>query len=192
MRRPAIRWAVLATAVLVGGCGGPEPSASPTEPPIGQPNVACLGVPQAPCDDAVKSLEGMFDAPIVRISVACTVPACTATDGQVSIDVLLANGRRENSGYGYGIAQPQPAPVEPPVLTVVPICLGLPITNCRDMALTMLQEPGFPGEARPAIARITVRCTAVCGPASGDGETRIDYVDGTNATTTWGYTNNSG
>lgn len=188
MRRPAIRWAVLATAILVGGCGGPEPSASPTE----APNVACVGVPQAPCDDAVASLEGLFSAPIVQIAVACTVAACTATEGQVGIDVLLANGRRESSGYGYGSAQPRPVQVDPPVLPVVPVCLGLPFAKCTDMALTMLQEPGFPGDARPAIARITVRCTAVCNPARGEGETRIDYVDGTNATSTWGYTSDGG
>lgn len=185
--RAAISWIVLVVSILSGGCGGSDPSGSPT----GEPNVACVGVPQAPCDDAVASLEGSFSVPIVQITVACMVPACTPTDGQLRIDVLLADGRRESSGYGYGSAQPQPVQVDPPVLTVVPICLGLPFATCKDMAESAVGS-GVPSDLRPPIARITVRCQGVCTPTKGEGETRIDFVDGTNEVSTWGYESSGG
>ena len=187
MRRPAIRWAVLASAILVVACGGSDPSG----PTTGPPNVACLGVPQAQCDEAVASLEGMFSAPIVQITVACLLPACTSTNGQIKIDVLLADGRRESTGYGYGSAQPQPMPVEPPVLTVVPICLGVPFPTCKEMAQSAVGSR-VPGDVRPPIARITVRCKGVCTPTKGEGETRIDFVDGTNEVSGWGYESSGG
>jgi hypothetical protein len=178
---------VIAVVILAGGCGGPEPSASPS----GQPNVACVGVPQAPCDDAVASLQGLFTTPIVQIAVTCSIPACTSTDGQVNIDVLLADGRRESSGYGYGSAQPGPVQVDPPVLPVVPICLGLPFATCKDMAESAAGS-GPLGGVRPAIARITVRCKGLCTPLKGEGETRIDYADGTNQVSSWGYESSGG
>ena len=188
MRRPAIRWAVLAAAILVGGCGGLARVPSGRRPAA---ECRCVGVAQAACDDAVASLEGSFSAPIVQIRVACMIAACTPTDGQVTIDVLLADGRRESSGYGYGSAQPQPVPVEPPVLTVAPICLGVPFATCKDMAESAVGSR-VTGRARPPIARITVRCKGVCTPTKGEGETRIDFVDGTNQVSGWGYESSGG
>jgi hypothetical protein len=185
--RPAIAWIVLVALIVAGGCGGPDPSKTP----VGDPNVACVGVPQAPCDDAVASLAGLFTAPTVQIAVSCTVPVCTPTNGEVNIDVLLADGRRESSGYGYGTAQPGPVQVVPPVLTVVPICLGLPFATCKDMAESAV-DTGAPGGVRPAIARITVRCQGLCTPTKGEGETRIDFVDGTNQVSSWGYQSGGG
>jgi hypothetical protein len=187
MLRPALRSAVIAASILAGGCGGPEPSASPS----GQPNVECSAVPQGPCDDAVASLEGLFNAPIAQIKVACTIAACSPTDGEVNIDVLLADGRRESSGYGYGTAQPGPVQVDPPVLPVVPICLGVPFATCKDMAESAAGS-GPVGGVRPAIGRMTVRCKGVCTPLKGEGETRIDYVDGTNQVSEWGYESSGG
>jgi hypothetical protein len=178
-------WWLVATFVLVvGGCGGSEASGAPTPGPA----VACQGVPQAPCDDAVASLEGSFGAPIVQVGVACIVAACTATDGQVDIDVLLADGRRESSGYGYGSAQTDPVQVVPPVLPVVPICLGLPFAMCKEMA----GGSDAPGGVRPPIVRITVRCKGVCTPTKGEGETRIDFVDGTSQLSGWAYESSGG
>ena len=180
--RPAISWIVLVALIVAGGCGGSDPSG----PPSGGPDVACLGVPQATCEEAVASLEGSFSAPIVQIRVACLIAACTPTGGQLAIDVLLADGRRESSGYGYGSAQPEPVPVEPPVLTVVPICLGVPFPTCKEMAESAVGSR-VPGDVQPAIARITVRCKGVCTPTKGEGETRVDFVDGTNQVSGWGY-----
>jgi hypothetical protein len=182
MLRPAIRLAALAVAILVGACGGPEPSGSPT----GGPAIACVGVPQAKCDEAVASLEGSFSAPMVEIQVTCLVAACTPIDGQLMLDVLLADGRRESTGYAYGSAQPGPVQAEPPVLPVVPICLGLPFATCKEMAESAVDSV-IPADLRPPIARITVRCLGVCTPTKGEGETRIDFVDGTNQVSGWGY-----
>jgi hypothetical protein len=182
MLRPALRSAVIAAAIIAGGCGGPEPSGSPT----GGPEIACVGVPQAQCDEAVAELEGPFSAPLVEIQITCLIAACTPTDGQLRVDVLLANGQRESSGYAYGSGQQGPAPVEPPALAVVPICLGLPFAMCRQMAETAAGSV-IPADLRPRIARITVRCIGVCTPTKGEGETRIDFVDGTNMVSGWGY-----
>lgn len=187
MLRPALRSAMIAAAIIAGGCGAPEPSGSPS----GGPAIACVGVPQAPCDEAVAELEGPFTAPLVEIQVTCLIAACTPTDGQLRLDVLLANGQRESSGYTYGSGQQGPVPVEPPVLTVVPICLGLPFATCREMAQSAAGSV-IPGDLRPPIARITVRCIGVCTPTKGEGETRIDFLDGTNMVSGWGYESSAG
>jgi hypothetical protein len=143
------------------------------------------------CDEAVASLEGLFRAPMVEIQVTCLVAVCSPTDGQLRIDVLLADGRRESSGYAYGSAQPAPVPVEPPVLTVVPICLGVPFPTCKEMAESAVGSV-IPADLRPPVARITVRCKGVCTPTKGEGETRIDFVDGTNMVSGWGYESSGG
>ncbi len=182
MRRPAIRWAVLAAVILVGGCGGSDgPGSSNPEP-----DVACVGVPQRPCEEAAASLVRSLEGPAARITVTCTVTACTDTDGQLQIEVLLADGRRDSRALGYGSNQQAPEPVELPVLTVVPICLGVPFPTCKEMAESAVGSR-VPGDVQPAIARITVRCKGVCTPTKGDGETRIDFVDGTNQVSGWGY-----
>lgn len=189
IRKSRTWWIVAILVLVVGACDSSGGGATATP----AARVACNGVPQAPCDQAVASLEGSFGAPIVQITVACTVAACTPTDGQVQIDMLLADGRRESSGYGYGSAKPQPVPIVPPVLPVAPVCLGLPFATCKDMAESAIQDPTAGGAiARPRIARITVRCIGVCTPTKGEGETRIDYVDGTNVTSSWGYESSGG
>lgn len=187
VRRPGRWWIVATLVLLVGACDSSGGGASATP----APSMACIGVPQAPCAQAVASLEGSSGVPVVQITVACTVAACTPTEGSVSIDMLLADGRRESSGYGYGSAQPQPVPIVPPVLTVAPVCLGLPFATCKDMAESAVGSD-VPGNRRPPIARVTVRCIGVCTPTKGEGETRIDYVDGTNQISSWGYESSSG
>ncbi len=82
-------------------------------------------------------------------------------------------------------------PGGPPVLTVVPICVGVPLDMCTDMA-TSASRSGPPGAVRPEIVRITVRCTGVCTPLKGEGEARVDYVDGTYAISSTGYENGGG
>lgn len=186
IRRSRTWWIVALIVLVVGACDSSGGGASATP----GPGVACNGVPPGPCEDAVASLEGSFDAPVVQITVSCNVAVCTPTEGGVQIDILLADGRRESSGYGYGSAQPQPVPFDPPVLTVVPVCLGLPFATCKDMAESAIGS-GVPGVG-PPIARITVRCTRVCTPTKGEGETRIDYLDGTNQTSSWGYESSGG
>jgi hypothetical protein len=187
MRRPAIRWAVLAAAILVGGCGGPEGSGSSNP----EPEVTCVGVPQGPCEDAAASLVRSLEGPAAQVTVTCSIAACTNTDGRLQLEVLLVDGRRDSRAMGYGSNQQVPEPVEPPVLTVVPICLGVPFATCRDMAESAVGS-GVPGVARRPIARITVRCKGVCTPTKGEGETRIDFADGTNETSSWGYESTGG
>jgi hypothetical protein len=82
-------------------------------------------------------------------------------------------------------AQAQPA--QPVALPVAPICLGVPLEQCRDMASSLLDPTALGDQAADRVTKITVRCKGVCTPKNGEGETRIDFDDGTNLTSSWGY-----
>ncbi len=108
---------------------------------------------------------------IARLSrlvvMAATVSACVVT----SVTSDVTNGPQVDRGP----------------LPVAPLCLGVARATCLEMAATGLDDTGPGGGVGPAVVRITVRCTAVCTPRQGEGETRIDFADGTNAITGWGY-----
>lgn len=82
----------------------------------------------------------------------------------------------------------QAQPVKPVEVPVVPICLGLPVEQCRDNATTAMESVSMGTHTVDQVIRITVRCKGVCTPKNGEGETRIDYDDGTNEISGWGYT----
>lgn len=82
------------------------------------------------------------------------------------------------------------APAPPFELSVVPICIGVPLIQCRDMATSSAET--FAGQGRPEIFRITLRCTAICTRTKGEGTSRIDYVDGTHEESSWGYESSGG
>ena len=179
------RWTVVpvvVAAILLASCSGPEATATPV-PTL---DVACVGVPHAACDEVVASFRDSGAAPIVQVTVTCTSAQCTTTDGEVQLDVLDANGQRSSAGSGYGNAQGLP-PAPAPALPVAPICLGLPFTTCRDLAGSAIGSGPIGDGPGPPVARITVRCKGICTPTKGEGETRIDYVDGTNQVSSWGY-----
>jgi hypothetical protein len=177
----------VAAAILIGACGGSEMSATP----IPTPGVACVGVPQAHCDEVVASYHDAGAVPLVQITVTCTSTECTATDGEVLLEALDANGQRFSTVSGYGNGAPPPPPAQVPGLPVAPICLGLPFATCMDLAGSAVGS-GPPGGGGPQVVRITVRCKGFCSPTKGEGETRIDYVDGTNQVSSWGYESSSG
>ena len=85
------------------------------------------------------------------------------------------------------IPSDQATPARPVGLPVVPVCIGVPLEQCRDMATTWFEGSNLGEHQANQVVRITVRCSTVCTPRNGDGDTRIDFTDGTNLTSGWGY-----
>jgi hypothetical protein len=174
----------LVAFVLTGACEEASPSSDPTGGPVATPAVACLGVVASKCDAFVKEVQGNGSlTPAVGIRIACTTAPCTELAGQVTIDVQYADGQTSSTGQGWeGVGAP--APVRPPALAVAPVCLGLPVEQCREFALDL--AVGRPGSG--PIRSIVVRCTRVCNARSGEGTTVVTYADGTIEDGNWGYT----
>lgn len=123
--REGLRAAALVVALLTAGCdvtrtivdGGPPVPAGPIGPvvadPAGGPPIECRGVPVQQCREMAGDRLGRND--VVRVIVTCT-RVCTATDGEVRIDLVMADGRVQPSGgggYSTAPAVPAPAPNEP-------------------------------------------------------------------------------
>jgi len=125
--------------------------------------------------------------------VRCAVPVCTVASGEANVIIFYIDGRQDSSGYAWAAAAPAPMPPEPPEppvpLTVEPVCVGVPAESCIEMATSAVA--GLP-RGGPAVASITVRCTAVCTPTNGEGETVVQFADGTSTTSGWGYSSGGG
>lgn len=184
--RAALAAAVLATLV-VAGCE--EPGSAPAGP-VGAPQVVCQGVPRAACQqgaDTGAQGPGGARGTIARIVVRCKLPVCTDASGEADITVFYVDGRQETSGYGWASAPAVPVQVDPPIpVTFEPECVGVPLQQCIEMATT---EPGGTG-VDATVGAITVRCSAICTAASGQGQTTYDFVDGrASVTIDWTYGN---
>ena len=168
----AVAGAVLA---LVGVAACESGAVRPQPPPVANPQVVCLGVPDQACRQAFD-ITGAAPGSVAQIVVQCTAPICTLQNGEADVTVVFIDGRRESSGYGWGggPAAPAPIPVNPPVpLTIVPACLGVPLAQCLDMAATGPEAVGV----GPEVASITVRCRDVC-TNGGSGQTTYEFKDG--------------
>jgi hypothetical protein len=151
----------------------------PQPQPVANPQVVCLAVPDLACKGAFD-ITGEAPGSVAQVVVQCTAPVCTIQDGEAEVTVVFIDGRRESSGYGWaatgagGGAAPAPVPVQPPVpLNIAPVCLGIPLRQCIEMAAT-----GPAGEGvGPEVAAITVRCTTVC-TNGGNGQTTYEFKDG--------------
>ncbi len=151
--------------------------------PVGDPQVVCQGVPRAACQQAFD-VSGAAPGSVVQVVVRCTVPVCTNATGEAEVTIRFADGRTETSGYGWASApHPQPqAPPEPPrvgpedasPLPIQPTCVGVPAEMCTQMASG---GPGGDG-VDDTVRAITVRCSAVCTPLAGQGQTTYEFVDG--------------
>lgn len=180
---------VIGLAGVVGACSGGESATTAPVPP--EPVVECLGVPAATCQEIVSGARN--DAPPgavpMTIRAACTLALCTVQNGEVEIEVRYSNGETHTSGMGWaGADEPgidQPGPVEPAV-PGEPICLGVPVQTCRDLAASAASADTQGRE----VATITVRCRAVpCTTTTGSGDTVVLFVDDTSVTTEWSYEN---
>jgi hypothetical protein len=115
--------------------------------------------------------------------VTCTPGICTELQGAVSIEVVYADGSRSNSGFVWGADRNPVQMPGPPALTVVPVCIRIDATHCRNMAENAQGGRQFP----PPIRSIVVTCAAVCGATNGSGMTVITYADGTTDDGSWTY-----
>jgi len=162
-------------AILVAAC---DTADTPPQPqPVANPQVVCLAVPDQACKQAFD-VTGAAPGSVAQIVVQCTVPVCTNQNGEADVTVAFIDGRRESSGYAWAGAgagaAPAPIPLRPPApLTIAPVCLGVPLAHCIDMAATGPEGEGV----GPEVASITVRCTTVC-TNGGSGQTTYEFKDG--------------
>ena len=181
--------ASMALGLVILGLLGCEPPAVPGAPAGGggAPQVACQGVPDSICKQALDTT-GAVQGTVAQVIVRCSKPICTEQLGEADVLIIFVDGRRETSNYGWASAPAAPAPIPvitPPALAVQPECQGLPLQKCQEMASSMDPEE----MARP-IESIIVRCNGVCTPASGQGQTIVHHADeSTDLTIDWVYGN---
>ena len=177
-------------AGFVASVAACEPAPQATVPVEGVAPVECVGIPDSTCREVVANARanarpGSFP---VTIRAVCAQAACTHASGEVTVEVLYSDGRRESSVMGWaGPAIPGGDPGEPaPDLAVAPICHGVPAVQCRDMALAATDE-GPPGSR---VLSIVVRCTQPpCTAETGDGDTVVTFSEGTRRESSWSYRN---
>jgi len=186
--RPVTRWRVLASmAIALVGLGtlGCEPPAVPGVPAGGggAPQIACQGVPDSVCKQALDTT-GAVPGTVAQVIVRCSKPPCTEQGGEADVVVTFRDGRQVTSNYGWASAPAAPVPlITPPPMPVEPVCQGLPFQQCLDMATN-----GLDGTTAGAVGKITVHCSAVCTPITGSGETTYEFVDGRpSVTSSWAY-----
>jgi hypothetical protein len=163
--------AALAGVVLaILGITACDTADTPAQPqPVANPQVACLAVPDQACKGAFD-ISGAVPGSVAQVVVQCTAPVCTNGNGEADVTIVFIDGRRESSGYAWAGAE---AP-----LMIAPVCLGVPLAQCRDMAATGPEGEGV----GPDVASITVRCTTVCSNG-GSGQTTYEFKDGRESVT---------
>jgi hypothetical protein len=181
--------AVLIVAVLAAACGEP-PAEATLDPSLGPaaPQVTCLGVPASKCAEFAKQATADGGTvPLVAIRIVCSAAPCFEQSGQVAIDIVYADGRRDSTGTAWdtvrGTGAPPPQTAPPLPAGIKPTCIGLAQRLCNDMARNVMTE-GMPGSV---MVSVVVTCTAVCNDRIGQGTTIATYDDGTTTTDQWGY-----
>ncbi len=172
--RPAL-WLLLA-ALIGAGCGGFV--SAPVGPQASQV-VQCEGMPPEACNEVVAAT-GAANRSAIQVFVRCTRAACTVAEGEAQVTLVFRDGQQETSSYAWAsapAAAPPEAPVPAPGLPVQPRCLGVPLELCQDLASGGPNGTGVVD----TIASITVRCTAVCTPDGGRGQTFFEFKDGSPA-----------
>ena len=171
-------------ALLALGSLGCETGPRPPIPAAAAPRLVCQGVPEPVCSQATDTT-GAVTGTIAQILVRCTSPVCTVQQGEADVTVFFVDGRQEQSSYGWSSTAPAPVPVitQPP-LPVQPVCVGVPLEKCLEMAATGPDGTGADG----TISSIAVHCSGTRTPAGGQGQTTYGFVDGSPAKTVdWTY-----
>jgi hypothetical protein len=184
--RPALARIVLVAvaALTLAGCGDDGPSTAPLGP-----TVDCVGVPVDHCRDGVAgALAAAGNAPVTSIMIRCSVPSCSAREGQMTVTVLFADGRQTTSGSGWATAAAGPVQIDPVELPVEPTCLGVALDQCEQLAQSFVEGTVSVEED---VVSIVVRCGAAkpCDAADGSGTTDVTLRDGTQRTSHWSYEN---
>ena len=100
-------WLLAIVVALAAACGDPAVPPVPVAPSgtIAAPEITCLGVVPAKCREIVGDIQGGNpDNQPVAIRIVCTAAPCTELAGQVSIDLVGADGTRSSSGMGWATA----------------------------------------------------------------------------------------
>ena len=128
-RRLAAILVASVTTVILAACGDPSPSdglADPTDGPAA-PNVQCLGVVASKCAEFLEDAQSSGGpVAVTAIRIVCTAPPCTVQQGQVTVDVLYANGQRTSMGTGWAtvggpqVLPPGPIPTAAPAVSAAP------------------------------------------------------------------------
>ena len=113
MIRTAARAACVAIVLLALAACDEEPAV--VGPPPSSSIVSCLGVPATKCEELVKrTLDGLSLDSFRSIRIACTRPPCTERSGEVTVDVVDANGRQSSTGQAWAtldeVENPKPQP----------------------------------------------------------------------------------
>ncbi len=179
MSAPRAAGAVAGVVLALLGLAACDSVVLPQPQPVANPQVICLGVPDLACKGAFD-ISGAATGSVAQVVVQCTAPVCTVQDGEANVTVVFIDGRRESSGYGWagagggGGVAPAPIPMQPPApLKIAPVCLGIPLRQCIEMAATGPEGEGV----GPEVVSITVRCTTVCTDG-GSGQTTYEFKDG--------------
>ncbi len=111
--------AIIGAALLAAGCLDGTPTAA-TFGPIdqAQPPIECVAIPARTCQEIVTDARRNADPGTVpvRIRATCTRRPCTLQQGDVSVEVLYSNGRRDSFVMGW--AGTGPGDVQGPGLPV--------------------------------------------------------------------------
>ncbi len=192
LARAGIRIVLVAlAAVVVLGCaavGGPAPTLQPA------PIVDCLATDAQTCASALSDARANAPAGTApfRVRVTCSQPICLPGAGVAQVDVWYTDGSVDSYEMawtdGPGAAPPPgevPAePVEEPILAIDPVCRGVEIGRCREMAKSIIVPVGQTGRVVSVVVTCTVaRCTAT----DGQGTTRVAFEDGTIREADWAY-----
>jgi hypothetical protein len=93
---------------------------NPPWAPSGPDGLTCIAVADDLCVPYAQGLGLGTDPTVVAVQLECTKPPCTTEQGEVRVLVRRADGRVEESGFGWqaGVApaipaQPTPAPAAP-------------------------------------------------------------------------------
>lgn len=181
----AVRPLLVSLGLLIGACSPAGPTPNTNLP--AQPVVDCIAVPPDICQGAVR--DARLNAPPgsvpVRVQVRCTAPVCRPASGQTEVNIRYSDGTTSTMGSAWEQAVPG-GQAPPPVLPLAPVCAGVPLEQCRDMALSAIPA----AEDRPPIVSIVVTCTAPsCTEATGDGDVVVTYADRSTSEGSWSYRN---
>lgn len=187
--RPRIRVALAAlVAVLALGCETVGPAA-PSLPPA--PIVDCLATDAQTCASALADARANAPAGTVplRVRVTCSQPVCRPASGVAQVDVWYTDGSVDSYAMtwdGGPAAAPPPRDEAPdePILAIDPVCIGIDIGRCREMAKSIIVPVGQTGR----VVSVVVTCTGPrCTKADGQGTTRVTFEDGTSREADWAY-----
>lgn len=146
----------------------------------------CVGFPADVCQRQLVELEreGIGHGGVAGYRIVCTSGSCTSSQGEGTETVVFADGTGRDRGFGYAVPIGMPTGQTFGPLPIEPVCLGVPAEWCLEMARTGAENVAD----WSSIVAITVRCTGSCTTSSGDGETRVRLIDGSEqAITGWNY-----